>query len=59
MMIPEHIAFTLHLQTMNGANFFFKKLGQLKQPLTVMHAVALSLTNVAIRQVIPLLYKNV
>lgn len=57
MMIHEHIAFTLHLQTMNGANFFFKKLGQLKQPLTVMHAVAL--TNVAIRQVIPLLYKNV
>ena len=46
----EHIAFSLRLQRMNGY-----LLGQTEEPLTEMRAVASSLTNVAIRQVIPLL----
>lgn len=49
----EHIAFSLRLQRMNGY-----LLGQTEEPLTAMHAVASSLTDVAIRQVIPLLIQT-
>ena len=40
------------------ANYFFNKLGQVKLPLTAMHAVVLSLTNVATTQLFPLFRKT-
>ena len=40
------------------ANYFFNELGQVKLPLTAMHAVVLSFTNVATMQLFPLLRKT-
>lgn len=40
------------------ANYFFNKLGQVKLPLTAMHAVVSSLTNVATMQLFPLFRKT-